>query len=509
MSKNKSLKLPSVLLLIILISLLTLNLSANSQALAEDINRIQLREDFQQLLYDYDSSELQEVFTSEYLEKLKVDGPEDLIDRQEYITIEEAIADTEFLFKTLKYGYAGYQFFGGDQRFNTAETNIIKSLEEEGTPEEKIKVDKLDSLINSELDFIKDNHFRVGQTMQGVDYRLFYNEDLKFNKEITDAGEINYIEKDTGHKFQGIAGYELEESIWPFIDRDGNKHYHPGLLLEMTEIEELAIAKDLQLKSDQEYTEEISLTKIKQQENESRLESSEKEKIYKKTEINGIPAIKLRSLHPTDSNQKAQLNQFLSDARNLREYDKLIIDLRWNAGGSPQFAGRWLQRFTGRYVGNNQVEAYLRTEASYRLMKNNLWQYPPESLQRFKTTIENNFSPLSHRGWSDIKIDLTRELENDTELIVLTNSQTISAGEFFIRYLRQLENVTFIGSNTKGSLLIGGVTPFILNNSGIRVGVGTRINLEPDLINREGRGYLPDFWLEFPDNLEEINFNNI
>ena len=505
----KSQKIWPSLLIIALTFFLNFGIQGSNQVLAAEIDRIQLREDFQEYLYDFDNDELQEVFTSEYLEKLTVDGPKDLIDRQKYITIEEAIADTEFLFKTLKYGYAGYQFFGGDQKFNTARTSIIKILEEEGGLEEKIKVDKLDSLINSELDFIKDNHFRIGQTSQGVDYRLFYNKDLKFNKEINDAGEINYIEKESGHEFQGIAGYELEESIWPFIDRDGNKHYHPGLLLEMTEIEELAIAKDLQLKSDQEYTEEISLTKIKQQENESRLESSEKEKIYKKTEINGIPAIKLRSLHPTDSNQEAQLNQFLSDARNLREYDKLIIDLRWNAGGSPQFAGRWLQRFTGRYVGNNQVEAYLRTEASYRLMKNNLWQYPPESLQRFKTTIENNFSPLSHRGWSDIKIDLTRELENDTELIVLTNSQTISAGEFFIRYLRQLENVTFIGSNTKGSLLIGGVTPFILNNSGIRVGVGTRINLEPDLINREGRGYLPDFWLEFPDNLEEINFNNI
>ncbi len=103
--------------------------------------------------------------------------------------------------------------------------------------------------------------------MQGVDYRLFYNEGLKFNREITDAGEINYIEKESGHEFQGILGFDIEESIWPFIDRDGNKHYHPGLLLEMTEIEELAIAKEIQLKSDQEYTEEISLTKIKQQEN--------------------------------------------------------------------------------------------------------------------------------------------------------------------------------------------------------------------------------------------------
>jgi len=305
MSKNKSLKLPSVLLLIILISLLTLNLSANSQALAEEIDRIQLREDFQQLLYDYDSSELQEVFTSEYLEKLKVDGPEDLIDRQEYITIEEAIADTEFLFKTLKYGYAGYQFFGGDQKFNTAETNIIQNLEAEGTPEEKIKVDKLDSFINSELAYIKDNHFRVGEIMQGVDYRLFYNEGLKFNREITDAGEINYIEKESGHEFQRLAGYELEESIWPFIDRDGNKHYHPGLLLETTEKEQTAIAREIQLKSDQEYTEEISLTKIQQQENESQLGSPEKDEIYKKTEINGIPAIKIRSLHPLDSNQEA------------------------------------------------------------------------------------------------------------------------------------------------------------------------------------------------------------
>lgn len=286
-------------------------------------------------------------------------------------------------------------------------------------------------------------------------------------------------------------------------------HYRPGLLIETNKIENNTITKEINLKAEQEYKKELTLTSIDRQNNSNQSEMSEEDKIYKKDYINGIPIIKLRSFNPTDSDQEDQLNQFLSDARELREYDQVIIDLRGNKGGSPQYAGKWLQRFTGRNPGANQVEANLRTDVSYRLFKNNLWQYPSESREQIRKEIETELSPLPSRGWSDIKINLARELDNDTDLIVLINGQTLSAGEIFIRYLRQLENITFIGSNTKGLLLTGGYSNFILNNSGIRVGIGTRIIFEPDLKNREGRGYLPDYWLEFPKNLDEINFKNI
>ena len=50
---------------------------------------------------------------------------------------------------------------------------------------------------------------------------------------------------------------------------------------------------------------------------------------------------------------------------------------------------------------------------------------------------------------------------------------------------------------------------FKLNNSGLNIRLGTGLQLEPDLKNREGRGYLSDYWLEFPDDLEGINFNQL
>ncbi len=93
----KSQKIWPSLLIIALTFFLNFGIQGSNQVLAAEIDRIQLREDFQEYLYDFDNDELQEVFTSEYLEKLTVDGPKDLIDRQKYITIEEAIADTEFL----------------------------------------------------------------------------------------------------------------------------------------------------------------------------------------------------------------------------------------------------------------------------------------------------------------------------------------------------------------------------------------------------------------------------
>ena len=278
----------------------------------------------------------------------------------------------------------------------------------------------------------------------------------------------------------------------------------------MDEPESDTISKEIKLEADEEYTEEISLTAIEQQRNRIQSDSFEEEKIYEKHEINGVPAIKLRSFH-LEPDKVNQLDQFLLDAWDLRGYDQLIIDLRFSEGGSSEFVEEWFQNFTGRYIDLNQVEAHLRTEVSYRIMKNGLLQFGVSAEQfrgQRKRFFTNTYSPVpSH--WSEIKITTSQKVENDKDIIVLINEHTRSAAEYFVRYLTQLENTTLIGSNTNGALLVGKVSAFRLNNSGIDIWLGTGIQIKPDLKNREGRGYIPDYWMEFSDDLENIDFNKL
>lgn len=79
------------------------------------------------------------------------------------------------------------------------------------------------------------------------------------------------------------------------------------------------------------------------------------------------------------------------------------------------------------------------------------------------------------------------------------DSFTGSAGEIFIRRLRQFENVVFIGTNTSGSLIFGDPVKGKLPNSYIGTHWGTALKLEVEsgkFVDREGIGYLPDFWVQ-------------
>ena len=109
----------------------------------------QIKSQFSSLLYNYNdfNEELPIIHNDDY--DLKVD----------FIEKHKAIADIEYLLSILKYGYAGYEFFGGDNVFNTAKENMVWSIRE--VLGDNIPRQNLLDIIISELDFIQDSHFAV------------------------------------------------------------------------------------------------------------------------------------------------------------------------------------------------------------------------------------------------------------------------------------------------------------------------------------------------------------
>jgi hypothetical protein len=61
-----------------------------------------------------------------------------------------------------------------------------------------------------------------------------------------------------------------------------------------------------------------------------------------------------------------------------------------------------------------------------------------------------------------------------------------------------MDNVVFIGANTGGTLLTGCPGACLLPFSGLAMAVPTGLNLLEDASNRDGLGFLPDFWVH-PD----------
>ncbi len=88
------------------------------------------------------------------------------------------------------------------------------------------------------------------------------------------------------------------------------------------------------------------------------------------------------------------------------------------------------------------------------------------------------------------------------ELVGLIDSYAASAGEDFVKYVRQLKNVVLVGTNTCGAMLAGNVGLFTLPNAKIGLSCGTKISLCEDLVNPDGRGLMPDLWVHPDEALE-------
>ena len=105
-------------------------------------------------------------------------------------------------------------------------------------------------------------------------------------------------------------------------------------------------------------------------------------------------------------------------------------------------------------------------------------------------------------GWTEIKYHKNKFIENDVLIIVLTDFGVASAGESFVKYLKQLNNVIFIGTNTAGILNFCNMGMCNLANSKLEIFMSKTISFEPDFEFREGKGYLPDFWVNPEKSLD-------
>jgi len=67
-----------------------------------------------------------------------------------------------------------------------------------------------------------------------------------------------------------------------------------------------------------------------------------------------------------------------------------------------------------------------------------------------------------------------------------------------------MDNVVFIGANTRGALLTGNVALCYLPFSKLGMSVPVMLTPYEDLDNRDGLGLLPDFWVDPDKALDRV-----
>ena len=86
--------------------------------------------------------------------------------------------------------------------------------------------------------------------------------------------------------------------------------------------------------------------------------------------------------------------------------------------------------------------------------------------------------------------------------IILVNRNSLSTSEIAVSQAKCLEDSILMGENTGGKLTFGETLYYRLPHSRLKIILPMKIFLPKGL--KEGRGFLPDFWLDTYDPIKEI-----
>ena len=392
-----------------------------------------------------------------------------------HISPNEAMEDVDLLFRVFKYGYAGYQFFGGDEAFGKARSRIMERVR---ACQNAISVDELADVIADNLDFIQDGHFYVGGRKLCRVSRFCADFSREFRMD--GAGRFKSPE---GPILVVADGRDPAQYMKPSLSVDGDIVCILGTLAP-----DGSSGTDVLLEFD-DGTKQVATL------NAAMTESNRPEgPCYELTETAGIPMAVCRQLG-SFRGEDEYMNRFVSDAEKLWYEDVVLIDLRSNPGGSSSYPSSWCEILTLRHPKSLSATVELRTATSAALSEsaallagrqlgNGVWRRPSDE---------------KRPGWSTFQFAYERYASDKPLLVVLMDCFSASASEYFVGSLRYMDNVVFVGTNTSVAYLTGNVMPLNLPHSSLRVQVTTMLKLEADTKNIDGVGFMPDFWVA-PEN---------
>jgi len=283
---------------------------------------------FYQYLYPYDLEEEPDTWREiEHVGQIEQPGAP-----RSRTSVEEALADVDILFDLLKYGYSGYQMFGGDEAFGEAKKALKEDLAQESEP---LSAQTLGSRIREHLDFVQDGHFAVdGKTtlvrstyLTTLDYEVRpVDEELVLYKVAGEEKRLGTLLTINHQDPQAYLKPSLNEEA-EFVYRLGTQKEEPLERIELV-VESVDGQTELEVPlrpGDPDYTRQPG-------------------PLYTLDEETGIPVAACRALFafedagPYSAFSEEDIDTFLDDAAALGEEPCLILDLRSNRGGMTGYA---------------------------------------------------------------------------------------------------------------------------------------------------------------------------
>ena len=193
-------------------------LKANNELEITDIDK--LKSKFKNHLYQF--NDLNNQLPTE---AIKIDRT---LKKPGFLSEKKLIEDVNYFLKILKYGYSGYQYFGGDEKFNSAKKAIINEINEKSFLN-LLSTDKFVSILKSNLSFIQDLHFAIDGDSVGNRYLYYMSTAYQYNKD--EKGFYTILNNQKAY-IKEVKHYKRDELIKLSINEKGKIIYRLGKVAE-------------------------------------------------------------------------------------------------------------------------------------------------------------------------------------------------------------------------------------------------------------------------------------
>jgi len=388
---------------------------------------------------------------------------------KERMSLEEAAADVDLYFRALKYGYGAYYYFGGDEAFDAAKKKVMDSFLGKKT----VTWTQLAVSLQNAMKFCRDGHFWIAgvSPVDDVDvrYEYYYCYDQIFSKDENGCYKMKNGKKWYFDGFSKNSGAEIRRSLLPA----GEIVYSPVLFCPKSKAVK---SETVILRNGSKTMKETFNWTLSKSYADRGLQGDTWYNFFRQEDVTYI------SVRCFDGDVcKEDLNShFVPDAVKAKDSKAIIFDIRSNGGGSEEFCRQWIKNFIG-------IEPELCQAFAAR--RNGLNPYGGVNLGQEK------FEGSVMKG---------KFISNDIPVIVLTDDCCGSSGESMLNFLKSMDNVVVVGSNSNGAQISGNVYGYRLPNSGIGVGFGMNLSLCFDTQKVDGKGYEPDVWCNPKDAYQAV-----
>lgn len=227
----------------------------------------------------------------------------------------------------------------------------------------------------------------------------------------------------------------------------------------------------------------------------------------------GGEVLRLRLRNLGDS-ERASMEAFVATGSMARTARAVIIDVRGNPGGSDTFVRDWFKELTAgplRYsvIEELQSDVTLQGAVNWLTCKLASKKLQADARSAVEQELSEATKDLEHaadrvrrpyRDWS-VRSPMDQgqaPTPFSGSLVVLVDSSCASSCESLVMYARQIPGALIVGENTAGVGVFGEVRPYRLPSSGIWMQAGRKWFHDPNptKVAEEGRGYLPDIWID-------------